>query len=1155
MQDKKRRAFPNLYLDQLKFISNIHFTSREIDIIACLLNSRGTIKIASLLGIAPRTVANHIYNMMQKLGCQSRDGIIDFIEKSNKQPFLKAHYNCLSLEASFKGTLKAIARLRYKIPPYILIYWKTQENNRVLLENLKDHLELAGVKTHLEMRNTEPTITHLKSESKDDNYRLYVMPMRIFSVEHSVSFEKLTTDPDQNFPKALFLFIGTTNLEEAPHELCGVDCIDFTEPEKYYLSVLEILKKLLPDINLETLTVEFKQQCEFISESPTIEIPQEILSVKTGLSFFPRMQSLLEERKWGLLIGCIAFISVLSIGFFAFKGGREKEPTVADSSSKQSKSSIRSDLILPSKTTLLDRPELLTQIDEKFKGQEGIQTIAIVGIGGSGKTTTARHYAHQQQENVVWEINAETNTNLMESFENLAQALAKTEEDKKILRGLLETKDSEKREKTLIEFVKEQLKLHSNWLLLYDNVENFTDIQKYFPHDTKTWGHGKIIFTTRNHNIQNSRQVDDTLIIGELTANQKLSLFTQIMNHGENHKLTANQKEETVEFLKKIPPFPLDVSVAADYLKTTNIPYTQYVECLNQQDKNFIDAQEKIRKEAGEYTQTRYSIITLSLEKLIASNKEFADLLLFISLLDSQNIPINLLEKYKSSSVVNSFIYHLKKFSLIMRESPIPLVGPTLSIHRSTQAITLAHLIKTLKLEKNNQSIELIASTLKNYMRNVIDREDFPKMKPLLKHYEVFLSHNNLLSNPLKGIISGELGYLYYNLSNDNKAEESLKKSLLMLKNCPKKDHGLLFRPLSYLGTVYWKVGKFEKAQNFLEQSIELYERLSIRDTAKLCQSLTYLGMLYIARGSFERSKNLLEKSLLIHTKSRFQNYSELAFILTHLGDVYLKLGNYKKAQFYLERSVAIYKKHLTDTRASAGWAAANLGYMYEIIGYFEKSKILYEQTLNIYKEYYPQDSLEIAWALRNLGSLHIEMGNFRTAQCLLERSVIIFKKRLGEKNIKTKWVYYHLGRVYKQLGQFEKAKRVFENCLKYEKNSLLIGGILRETGQLYLLENNLEIAEDFLNKSLNTYQKNSHPSEYKCLEIFSDLHFKKSLKASSKKDTKSAQNFKIQSINDLKKALKIIKTHFPEDSPHIPRIQDKLKKLEQGFHRREEVH
>src|ERR1700726_440719 len=73
-----------IYTPYLEVIGGVPLTRREVDIIACILSGRAVKKIASFLLISPKTVENHIRNIMQKLGCRTQGGIIDFIEKSNK---------------------------------------------------------------------------------------------------------------------------------------------------------------------------------------------------------------------------------------------------------------------------------------------------------------------------------------------------------------------------------------------------------------------------------------------------------------------------------------------------------------------------------------------------------------------------------------------------------------------------------------------------------------------------------------------------------------------------------------------------------------------------------------------------------------------------------------------------------------------------------------------------------------------------------------------------------------------------------------------------------------------------------------------------------------------------------------------------------------
>jgi DNA-binding CsgD family transcriptional regulator len=145
---------------------------------------------------------------------------------------------------------------------------------------------------------------------------------------------------------------------------------------------------------------------------------------------------------------------------------------------------IRCEIPLPQQTTLLNRSSLIKKIEDKFKKPEDIQAVILMGMGGVGKTTLARQYIRDQEASVVWEINAETEETLILSFEKLAEALTQTEVDRrKFIK--IESKPSPKREEKLLKYVKEKLSSRPYWVLFYDNVEKFSDIDPYFPHDSK----------------------------------------------------------------------------------------------------------------------------------------------------------------------------------------------------------------------------------------------------------------------------------------------------------------------------------------------------------------------------------------------------------------------------------------------------------------------------------------------------------------------------------------------------------------------------------------------------------------------------------------------------------------------------------------------
>jgi DNA-binding CsgD family transcriptional regulator/ABC-type dipeptide/oligopeptide/nickel transport system ATPase subunit len=833
MQDSDFFLLQELYTNQLATLEGTNFTQREIDVMACLVHARGTSKIASILAVSSHTVVTHVRNIMSKLNCSSRENIIDFVERSKKSSLFKKYYACLVLLRDFEKSLTAISRLKEKKnSACLLICGNYQKYPKAFFQHLENHLKQAGLEVVIQ---------------KQDFAYTPMIPSN----------------------KILLFFVKTEDFEKASKNFADFESIELGGEINYYFSVFAILEKLFLDKTLDSIIAEFKKIYERV-ETP-LEKPHSLalLSEKTGKHLWHQPLPFVKSK---VTYGGLALLLVILVGIgFLYPSTH--------------KSYIRSDLVFPTEAVLLDRSEIISRIDRGLKARSGIQTAALVGPGGAGKTTLARQYAHQQKANVIWEINAETHENLKSSFENLAQALSKTKEDKEILREIQETKDPLARENKILRFVKEHLKEASNWLLIFDNMEKFIDIQKYFPHDFKTWGQGKIIITTRDANIQNNRHINTTLQIGELDPSHKLLLFSKIMNSGGKEAFSNSEKKAAMAFLEKIPPYPLDISIAAYYLKSTHTSYSKYLDMLGAYSQDFAKVQENLLKEAGDYTKTRYGIITLSLQHLINTHPDFRDLLLIISFLDPQNIPIGLLDKYKGSATADNFIYNLKKNSFITSESLLSSGKmPTFSIHRSTQTIALAYLAQRQSSEKNNHFIEVVGMLFKNYVEEAIDKEDFFTMKLLIRHCEAFLSHHNLLPDFIVAAIGGELGNIYRDLSHYKKAKQYFEESLVLYKKSHFENHPWFARALAGLGNVHREQGSYKKAKQLFEASLSIFKKNSYENHPWFAQVLGCLGDIYREQCNYEKAKQLLEESLAIYRKNSHENHPWFARALAGLG-------------------------------------------------------------------------------------------------------------------------------------------------------------------------------------------------------------------------------------------------------------------------------
>ncbi len=994
----KNNDIPNI-------IGSIKFTCRETDILACFLNHTSTKEISNILSISPRTTETHLRNIMLKLEYNSKDHIIRFVKRSKEVEALKNHYLNLVAQNNYEHFFKEIAAFtRQKEKNCIVVYEKTNSTALILVQFIEKYFKHLSINIYFEDKESftkekyglldeegqpiDATICLLTELEKDFFRDTYKHGKIIYICATQETYPILTSDKET---------------------IIILNDID----DKYSL-ILNILEKLYPNFPIQNLKIKFQQNKDIITFSenlPFYNISKKISSDKNFLGFIEI------KHRTKLLIFSLFFIVLCLSSLFLFGHNlinRKYDKNVH---------SIRSDILIPSENIFLPRPQIIKHIGQQFKNGQSIQTVALVGIGGSGKTTVARHYLREQKKTILWEINSETPENIANSFESLAYTLAETDSEKQYLQGIREIKNAQEREDKILVFVKKYFKKLNNWTLLFDNVENFTDLKGYFPHDFESWGYGQILITSRDNNIHNNSNIDQTIFMEELNTDEKYNLFKKILNNDASSQWTAQQKISAINFLKEIPSFPLDVSIAACYLKTMNISYSKYLKHLQSYEDDFTNNQESMLNDTSEYKRTRYSIIILSLQNILKTNEKFIPLLWLISSIDSQGIPCELLEYFTSDTVSENFIYHLKKYSLISSvEFGATNQGPSFSINRSTQSVISNYLTNSTKKPNAKKIFEEINNKLKNFITDIINNENILLIRKMIHHYKNFSRNKIIFDNkPIQEIINITLASLFCSSGNHLNAKILLETNHKILN---KKNYNALdAQHLKLLGIIYGNYGDYFKGIEFLEKSLEISKKISGNDFHNINQILVPLGNFYRNIGKCEQSEKYLKQAILLYKQYLSDDTPGIARALRYLGIVYKDLGNYKKSRVFLEKSLSKYDQ--VDNLTGRSGSLVYLGDIYRLLGDDIKAQTLLEQGYKNYKLYFPDDHTNIAWAMGYLGIFYREKGLYEKAKTFLTGAISIYQN--AQNNNGLAWLFIHLGEVYKDLGQYEKARIYFE--------------------------------------------------------------------------------------------------------------------------------
>lgn len=255
----------SLYISSLKIINGVAFTSREIDIIACILRGRKASKIASFLSIAVKNVENRIAGIKLKLGCGSQEVIIDFIEKSGKLALLNKYYLSLLTHIAFERELKKISALQINSSSCLIVYDGEQKDKTPFIRQLEKHLSLIGIRT-LTAKENHHTIPQLIDKMEVKSSKHIIACISKTNTDKALGIFNLKQLDEQEVSDLILLVSHENGVSPSAtifsEQSLNVEFIEVLEKENYYFAVFEILRRLLPTVSLQKNIAEFKKQCE-----------------------------------------------------------------------------------------------------------------------------------------------------------------------------------------------------------------------------------------------------------------------------------------------------------------------------------------------------------------------------------------------------------------------------------------------------------------------------------------------------------------------------------------------------------------------------------------------------------------------------------------------------------------------------------------------------------------------------------------------------------------------------------------------------------------------------------------------------------------------------------------------------------------------------
>ena len=339
----------------------------------------------------------------------------------------------------------------------------------------------------------------------------------------------------------------------------------------------------------------------------------------------------------------------------SFKAKMKKKASKVVPFMKQPKMLERTvmDFNLPSHYTPFKSPTM-KMLQSTFACDKGVVKIQFSGAAGSGKTTFAHQYAKTEGEKpdgstVIWELSGDNSASFFQSLEQFTLFRLGKDGLRTLKSQLKDTEVEDVRDDKifLLTTFMSFLKVHSTangkrWFLIIDSVDNFASMREYLSlFNQENCGNGNIIITTREHTHW-QEDMYTYVDCSKFTLPEAAGFFGSIVDASVLKRIA-----DLESFVGELPPFPLDLSLAAAHLRYDESSTGEsYLRSYKTHSREFALLQEEL---AAKYiddkeNNTRYRAVTIALEDIVGDSLHFSPLLLIITLFYEDDIPRDLIK-------------------------------------------------------------------------------------------------------------------------------------------------------------------------------------------------------------------------------------------------------------------------------------------------------------------------------------------------------------------------------------------------------------------------------------------------------------------------------------------------------------------------------
>ncbi|KAH8649328.1 hypothetical protein BX600DRAFT_388594 [Xylariales sp. PMI_506] len=716
----------------------------------------------------------------------------------------------------------------------------------------------------------------------------------------------------------------------------------------------------------------------------------------------------------------------------------------------------------------IERSDILDLLDQKCI-RPGSR-IALVGLGGIGKSQLAIEYAYRTQHRspnawVFW-VYASNAARFELSFRDIAnyiQLPGRQVKDADVFQLVYDWLRDERRK----------------WMIILDNADNphflFTTRgnlvgQSIGKNDKYTQSlvsylpqcpNGSILMTARSKDAARKLVEDRDILVVEPMVKEEAVMLLQ-------KKLAVHDNAESLgDLATALEYMPLAIVQAAAYINRRGPQYSvqQYLSCFQENDRK---KESLLNREGGQLRRdkdAKNSVITtwqISFEHIREMRPSAADLLSLMCFFDRQGIPGLLLrtdqpeapedtgkidteekaddndeendndETSLSGSIMTDEedefqedIITLREYSFISESED----GKTFEIHRLIQLATRKW------LTENNQDQKWEGRFLKNLDTAFPNGEhkNWPKCQLLFPHVIAAAARKPKVLTHLQhwSSILYKGAWYTWRLGNGIQTETFARESMKVRKKVFGDEDDKTLRSMGLVGYGLNLQGRWDKAEKLFIQIMETNEKKLGEDHPDTLTNKANLALTYSKQGRWEAAEELFVQVMETRKRKLGEDHPDTLTSIANLASTFWNQGRWEAAERLEVQVMETSKKKLGEDHPDTLTSIANLASTFWNQGRWEAAEELFVQVIETSKKKLGEDHPDTLTSITNLASTFWNQGRWEAAERLEVQVMETRKKKLGEDHPDTLTSMNNLAVTWKALGKYEEAKRLMQECIR----------------------------------------------------------------------------------------------------------------------------